>query len=261
MDICCNCLKTVLTLIKVTYLLRLDGTEFEVVSWSEEQVEVSFRSTYDPSRQDSVRLNVDKRCVLTDRSAQTFAMNLTGWMGLLLAIDHFARLVMLRGSSGFYCYAILEHASEWPALNVSQVRLAFKLNPTRFNYMAVSDGIQRYMPAAADRDAPRGTPLAYQEAVLLVNASEPRFTGEVDDKYQYSLDNKDNHVHGWIAAAGDATTVPMGFWIITPSNEFKSGGPTKRELTSHIGPTSVTVSSSTLSSSSDRLLPQQSKFT
>lgn len=189
----------------------LDGTEFEVVSWSEEQVEVSFRSTYDPSRQDSVRLNVDKR------------------------------LVMLRGSSGFYCYAILEHASEWPALNVSQVRLAFKLNPTRFNYMAVSDGIQRYMPAAADRDAPRGTPLAYQEAVLLVNASEPRFTGEVDDKYQYSLDNKDNHVHGWIAAAGDTTTVPMGFWIITPSNEFKSGGPTKRELTSHIGPTSVTM--------------------
>jgi rhamnogalacturonan endolyase len=60
----------------------------------------------------------------------------------------------------------------------------------------------------------------------------------VDDKYQYSLDNKDNKVHGWIGGG----PVPLGFWVITPSNEFKSGGPLKRELTSHVGPTSLTVS-------------------
>jgi rhamnogalacturonan endolyase len=35
---------------------------------------------------------------------------------------------MLKGSSGFYCYAILEHASDWPALNITEDRLAFKLN-------------------------------------------------------------------------------------------------------------------------------------
>jgi hypothetical protein len=35
----------------------------------------------------------------------------------------------------------------------------------------------------------------------------------------------------------------MGFWIITPSNEFKNGGPLKRELTSHVGPTSKILSS------------------
>ena len=61
----------------------------------------------------------------------------------------------------------------------------------------------------------------------------------MDDKYQYSLDNKDNVVHGWISG-GELN--PMGFWVITPSNEFKSGGPFKRELTSHVGPTSLTVS-------------------
>jgi len=60
----------------------------------------------------------------------------------------------------------------------------------------------------------------------------------VDDKYEYSLDNKDNVVHGWISSRHPN---PMGFWIITPSNEFKSGGPMKRELTSHVGPTSLTV--------------------
>ncbi|KAI4979134.1 hypothetical protein ZWY2020_015887 [Hordeum vulgare] len=193
----------------------LDGTELRVVSASEEQVELSFMSTYDPSRLNSVPLNVDKR------------------------------LVMLRGGSGFYCYAIFEHAGDWPAIDVSEARLVFKLDPTTFNYMAVSDGMQRYMPGPADRDAPRAVPLAYKEAVLLVNPSEPQFAGEVDDKYQYSMDNKDNRVHGWIAGAGGGggggDRVPVGFWVVTPSNEFKSGGPLKRELTSHTGPTSLTM--------------------
>jgi rhamnogalacturonan endolyase len=48
------------------------------------------------------------------------------------------------------------------------------------------------------------------------------------------MDNKDNTVHGWIA--GDSGG---GFWVITPSNEFKNGGPLKRELTSHIGPACI----------------------
>uniref|UniRef100_A0A0D3HHV1 Rhamnogalacturonan endolyase n=1 Tax=Oryza barthii TaxID=65489 RepID=A0A0D3HHV1_9ORYZ len=186
----------------------LDSTEFKVVSSSEDQVELSFRSTYNPSRPNSVRLNIDKR------------------------------LVMLKGSSGFYCYAIFEHVRDWPALNISEARLAFKLNTDKFNYMAISDDIQRFMPSATDRDAPRGSPLAYKEAVLLVDPKEPQFRGEVDDKYEYSLDNKDNRVHGWISSNHPN---PMGFWVITPSNEFKSGGPLKRELTSHVGPTSLTM--------------------
>ena len=107
--------------------------------------------------------------------------------------------------------------------------------------MAISDDIQRYMPSIEDRVAPRCAPLAYKEAVLLVDPVEPQFKGEVDDKYQYSLDNKDNAVHGWISAG--RTNPAMGFWVITPSNEFKSGGPMKRELTSHVGPTSLTVRS------------------
>ncbi|GJN22688.1 hypothetical protein PR202_gb10282 [Eleusine coracana subsp. coracana] len=141
------------------------------------------------------------------------------------------RLVMLKGSSGFYCYAIFEHDSHWPALNITEVRITVKLNTDKFNYMAVSDDIQRYMPCAADRDAPHGLPLAYKEVVLLVNPKEPQFKGKVDDKYGYSLDNKDNVVHGWISSTHPN---PMGFWVITPNNEFKNSGPLKRELTSHI---------------------------
>ncbi|XP_025810179.1 rhamnogalacturonate lyase B-like isoform X2 [Panicum hallii] len=189
----------------------LDGTEFQVVSSSEEQVELSFRSSYNASRPNSLRLNVDKR------------------------------LVMLRGSSGFYCYAIFEHTPEYPALNISVARLAFKLNAAMFNYMAISDDIQRYMPSAADREPPRGVPLAYKEAVLLVDPVEPEFRGEVDDKYQYSMDNQDNTVHGWIGGGDGPAAAATGFWVVTPSNEFKNGGPLKRELTSHTGPTSLAV--------------------
>ena len=45
--------------------------------------------------------------------------------------------------------------------------------------MAITDDIQRYMPSAADREEPRAVPLAYKEAVLLVDPKEPQFRGEV----------------------------------------------------------------------------------
>lgn len=59
---------------------------------------------------------------------------------------------------------------------------------------------------------------------------------KVDDKYQYSCDNKDNHVHGWISSDPH-----IGFWVITPSDEFRSGAPVKTDLTSHAGPISLAV--------------------
>lgn len=58
----------------------------------------------------------------------------------------------------------------------------------------------------------------------------------MDDKYQYSCENKDLKVHGWIS-----TNPPIGFWQITPSDEFRSGGPHKQSLTSHVGPTTLAV--------------------
>lgn len=34
---------------------------------------------------------------------------------------------MLRGSSGFYSYAIYEHLEGWPDFNIAETRIAFKL--------------------------------------------------------------------------------------------------------------------------------------
>lgn len=58
----------------------------------------------------------------------------------------------------------------------------------------------------------------------------------MDDKYQYSNDNQDIRVYGWI---GNDPIV--GFWMISVSDEFRTGGPVKQDLTAHVGPTLLNV--------------------
>ncbi|KAK4758353.1 hypothetical protein SAY87_019654 [Trapa incisa] len=186
----------------------IKGTKFEIIKESEDQVEISFTRTWESTEEGkAVPLNIDKR------------------------------FIMLRGSSGFYSYAIYEHSRDWPAFSIGETRIAFKLRKDKFHYMAIADDRQRYMPLPDDRSRPRGQQLAYPEAVLLVNPIEPSLRGEVDDKYQYSCDNKDSQVHGWISTDDS----PVGFWLITPTNEFRTGGPVKQNLTSHVGPTTLSV--------------------
>ncbi|KAK4371586.1 hypothetical protein RND71_011061 [Anisodus tanguticus] len=123
----------------------------------------------------------------------------------------------------------------WKSLNASSLSMNVD---KRFPYMAVSDERQRIMPTAKDREM--GRELDCKEAVLLTGPSNSFLKGEVDDKYQYSLENKDNRVHGWISP-----NPKTGFWMITPSNEFRTGGPVKQDLTSHTGPVTLSMFFST----------------
>ncbi|KAK3016424.1 hypothetical protein RJ639_006191 [Escallonia herrerae] len=188
---------------------KLEGTKFKVVMEDEDQVEISFTKHWYPSRNGTgIPLNVDKR------------------------------FVVLRGYTGFYAYGIFERLAGWRGINIYQGRIAFKLRQDSFRYMAVSDERQRIMPTAQDRE--RGEPLQYPEAVLLTNPSNAFLKGEVDDKYQYSSENKDNRVHGWICSKPS-----VGFWMITPSTEFRTAGPVKQDLTSHAGPVTLSMFFST----------------
>ncbi|KAH9756100.1 rhamnogalacturonan endolyase [Citrus sinensis] len=185
----------------------IKGSDFRVIVENEEQVEISFTRMWDISLQGKLApLNIDKR------------------------------YIMLGNTSGFYSYAIYEHMGEWPAFNLPQTRMVFKLRKDKFQYMAVSDNRQRHMPLPDDRLPKRCKELAFPEAVLLVNPIEPEFNGEVDDKYQYSCENRNLKVHGWICS-----DPAVGFWQITPSNEFRSGGPLKQNLTSHVGPITLAM--------------------
>ncbi|KAG9440116.1 hypothetical protein H6P81_020281 [Aristolochia fimbriata] len=180
------------------------GTEFRVIRNDEDQVEVSFTSKWNSSGR--VPLNIDKR------------------------------YVMLRGSSGFYAYAMYERFQGWPGFRLHQTRFTFKLREDKFQYVVVDDTRHHVMPSSEDMRAPRGRPLAYKEAVHLVNPTNPKLRGIVDDKYQFSMENKEASVHGWISSDDE-----IGFWVITPSQEFRAGGPMKQELTSHSGPTALVV--------------------
>ncbi|ANM60517.1 Rhamnogalacturonate lyase family protein [Arabidopsis thaliana] len=189
---------------------RIEATKMEVITQNDEKIELSFTRTWNTSSTTAVPVNIDKR------------------------------FVMLQNSSGFYSYAIFERLQGWPAVELDNMRLVFKLNKKKFHYMAISDDRQRYMPVPDDRVPPRGQPLAYPEAVQLLDPIEPEFKGEVDDKYEYSMESKDIKVHGWIS-----TNDSVGFWQITPSNEFRSAGPLKQFLGSHVGPTNLAVFHST----------------
>ncbi|WCJ35664.1 Rhamnogalacturonate lyase family protein [Euphorbia peplus] len=185
----------------------ISGTYFRVIVENEEQVELSFTRMWHPTLEGKyIPLNIDKRFIL------------------------------LRGSSGFYSYAIYEHLQEWPGFELGETRITFKLRKDKFQYMAVPHDRRRLMPLPEDRMPGRCQTLGYQEAVLLVNPKHPELKGEVDDKYQYSCENKDNKVHGWISF-----NPAVGFWQITPSNEFRTGGPLKQNLTSHVGPTTLAM--------------------
>uniref|UniRef100_A0A6N2LR43 rhamnogalacturonan endolyase n=1 Tax=Salix viminalis TaxID=40686 RepID=A0A6N2LR43_SALVM len=185
----------------------ISGTSFRVIVENDEQVELSFTRMWDSLLEGKyIPLNIDKRFIL------------------------------LRGSSGFYSYAIYKHLQEWPGFDIGETRITFKLRKDMFQYMAIADNRQRLMPLPDDLLPGRCQTLAYPEAVILVNPELPELTGEVDDKYQYSCENKDNQVHGWICFK------PLvGFWQITPSDEFRTAGPLKQNLTSHVGPTTLAM--------------------
>lgn len=55
--------------------------------------------------------------------------------------------------------------------------------------MIAADNRHRYMPLPDDRLPPRGQPLAYPEAVQLVNPVEPDFKGEACAPLSLSLFN------------------------------------------------------------------------
>ena len=53
-------------------------------------------------------------------------------------------------------------------------------------------------------------------------------SGQVEHKYDYSANQFDVRAWGWSSSAQH-----VGLWLVNPSVEYLSGGPTKFELSSH----------------------------
>jgi rhamnogalacturonan endolyase len=122
-----------------------------------------------------------------------------------LPVDIEIRYALGRGDSGIYTYCAFTHRPEYPAATMTEARFAAKLADT-FDWMTVDAKRDKHFPA----------------------------TLHEGDKYIYTANQFDNRAFGW-----SSTKERIGFWLINPSVEFLSGGPTKTEFLAHRDTTPV----------------------
>jgi rhamnogalacturonan endolyase len=122
-----------------------------------------------------------------------------------LPVDIEIRYSLGRGDSGIYTYCAFTHRREYPAATMTEARFAAKLADT-FDWMTVD--------AKRDKHFPN--------------------TLREGDKYIYTATQFDNRAFGW-----SSTKDRIGFWLLNPSVEFLSGGPTKTEFLAHRDTTPV----------------------
>jgi rhamnogalacturonan endolyase len=128
-----------------------------------------------------------------------------------------------RGDSGIYTYSIFTHPTNYPATSIGEARFCMKLNDSLFDWMTVD--ASRNLKMISTYDWNHGTPLNMKE-VRRMNSGI--FKGQVEHKYDYSASQFDVRAWGWSSSSNH-----VGIWLVNPSVEYLSGGPTKFELSSH----------------------------
>jgi len=112
------------------------------------------------------------------------------------------RYALGRGDSGIYTYSIFEHQPDYPASVLGEARFCSKLADF-FDWMSIGPKWNKPYPKA------------------VAGAAH-------EDKYDFTADQFDNPAFGW-----SSTTKHVGIWILNPSVEYLSGGPTKVEFLGH----------------------------
>lgn len=115
------------------------------------------------------------------------------------AADVEIRYALEAGASEIYTYCIFTHPESYPASAIGEARFCAKLAPT-FDWMSVDEKVDFHYPT----------------------------THNAGDKYVYTANLSNNPVFGW-----SSTTDNIGCFLINPSMEYMSGGPTKVEFMGH----------------------------
>jgi rhamnogalacturonan endolyase len=115
------------------------------------------------------------------------------------------RYNMGRDESGLYTYCIFEHLPEYLAAIMTEARFCAKL-ASFFDWISIDEKRNKYYP----QEVP----------------------GE--DKYVYTAIQSENRAYGF-----SSTTQKIGWWIVNPTIEYLSGGPTKPEFLCHRDTTQV----------------------
>lgn len=135
---------------------------------------------------------------------------------------------LLRGNNGFYATGILSHPATYPALSGGEWRSNVYVGST-FDWLSVDGKRNRLMCSPADWTAGSSVANAPKEVELL---NQGIHSGQYECKYSYSADLGEQDAWGWSSTAKN-----IGIWVTKPSLEYYNGGPKKRELMCHTGPT------------------------
>lgn len=115
------------------------------------------------------------------------------------ASDVEIRYAVEEGSAKVYTYCIFTHPDNYPATAIGEARFCAKLAPM-FDWMSVDKSVDFHYP-------------------------KEHFAG---DKYVYTAVQSANPAFGW-----SSTTEDIGCFLLNPSMEYMSGGPTKVEFMGH----------------------------
>ena len=132
-------------------------------------------------------------------------------------------LVLRRGDSGYYAFAVFHHAASYPAASLGQARWVLRMDDHLFDFINVDEQRRHVMPPS---DTPTKS-LGPKESMMFTSGP---FAGQITDKYHYFVDAGDHFVHGWTG-----TQSHLGAWIVNGSNEDRNGGPTKQHNDAHFG--------------------------
>jgi len=133
------------------------------------------------------------------------------------------RFALGRGDSGVYTYSIFSHPTNYPATSIGEARFCMKLNDDLFDWMTVDSN--RNMKMISTYDWNHATQMNGKE---MRRMNSGLYQGQVEHKYDYSANQFDVRAWGWSSSSNH-----VGIWLVNPSVEYLSGGPTKFELSSH----------------------------
>ena len=140
-----------------------------------------------------------------------------------IVMDIEIRYALGRGESGVYTYSIFSNPTNYPATSIGEARFCMKLNDDIFDWMTVD--ANRNLKMISTYDWNHGSQMNGKE---MRRMNSGVLKGTVEHKYDYSANQFDVRVWGW-----SSTGKKVGLWLVNPSVEYLSCGPTKFELSSH----------------------------
>jgi rhamnogalacturonan endolyase len=137
--------------------------------------------------------------------------------------------VLRRGASGLYVYTIVNHWTDYPALDIGQYLMIWSMPELGGQWLLEKIYVDeaRHWELPSPDDFTRCEPTGIQEIVRLTTGP---WKGQYDCKYMYTASYRDLGCWGF---ASDRNHI--GAWVIFGSHEFFNNGPTMSDLTSASG--------------------------